>query len=103
MANYILKNDNPILRCSNWAMEVFYERLNTIVHDSGINDETLNDFLEHLNQEIYGHGTIYIEITNYFDDYDSKKLPLKLFYELVDKTIEKIKSEINLMIPMSIY
>ena len=90
MANYILKHGVEILRCSNWAMEVVYDNLKEIVQSEGLDNELLIKFLEHLDQNTYGRGCIYIDITDFFN-HSSNKLPITLLVDLVEKVIKKIK------------
>lgn len=93
MANYIFKRGVDILRCSNWAMEAFYEKLKKIIELRKLeNNEIIMDFIEQLDQNIYGRGGVFVEITDYFDN-SANKLPLNLLFELVDETIENMKRE----------
>lgn len=92
MANYIFKNGVEILRCSNWAMDVLYENFKDIVQLEGLsNNELLLNFLEKLDQGVYGRGCVYVDITNFFNC-STHKLPITVLIDLVEKTINKIKN-----------
>lgn len=93
MANYILKNNIDILRCNNWAMEAFFNNLKELIDAEGLEkNEILINFLERLDQDNYGRGCVYAEITNYFNG-SPNKLPIRLLYDLTLKTIERIKQK----------
>lgn len=88
MANYILKKDAPILRCSNWAMDVLYENLHAMIFNNDLlfQNDQFEKFILKLNQETYGRGCIYVDIIDYIDEKN-----LQNFAMLVNKVIEKIK------------
>jgi hypothetical protein len=90
MANYILKQGFEILRCSNWAMEALYENLKETIKIEGLGDnEMLINFLEQLNQNIYGRGCVYVDIADFFNN-DPNKLPIMLLIDLIEKTLKNI-------------
>lgn len=91
MSNYIFKNGIEILRCSNWAMEVLYEALLTTLNTQGLqNNKVLMNFVQRLNQNIYGRGCIYIDVVDFFND-DSTKASYDLLLDIIKKAINKIK------------
>ena len=87
MANYILKNNEVILRCNNLAMETFHEYLSKAAEEEGILDEDFILFLERIDQEVYGRGNVYAELKKYLPN---EKYQL-LLYNLTRKTIDQIK------------
>ena len=92
MANYILKNDNVVLRCSNWAMEVLYENLSNFYTKENLKNKKLKEFINALDQNIYGRGAIYIELLNYFD-MKQDKITLEKLHELLSKVIKNVRQE----------
>lgn len=91
MANYILKNDKTILRCSNWAMEVLYNNLSEIIKNKFQQNSKWYEFLEHLNQDMYGRGCINVDIANFFNG--EGKLQIQELYDLMGVVIQKIKDK----------
>lgn len=88
MANYILKNDKVILRCSNWAMEVLYENLLKAANDLKLTtNSSLMSFIEKLDQNTYGRGSIYVDLARL--TYMPKML--ETISILASHAIEKIK------------
>ena len=98
MANYILNNDIDILRCANWAMDLILTSLKEAARLEGMEQNPiLNGFLEKLDQECYGRGSVYVDISEYFDQEASvKKLPFALLYKLVGIAIDRIKRDAKL-------
>lgn len=90
MGNYILKKDTVLLRLNNLNMEAFYENLYFIVKERTISDNNLLDFIEHLDQNEYGRGCVYVDLSDYFD-LEKDKTSIQLLYELVGETIKLIK------------
>jgi hypothetical protein len=95
LANYIEKDTVDILKCSNWAMRALHYNLEEVIHQENFDKHTqdiLNDFLERLDQNVYGAGCVVVDISDYFGSKD-KQLPLSLFFALIQKTIEKIENK----------
>lgn len=90
MANCITLNNKIILRCSNCAMSFFYENMMATALNNGFNkNKKLMEFLEKLDQNMYGLGCVELEITEAIDSIEVAKL----FQKLVSKTADKIKSD----------
>lgn len=90
MANYIMLNKAIILRCSNCAMNCFYENLLEIAEKEDLKDnEELMKLIAELDQNTYGLGCVGLDITQELHSL----VNIKLFARLVEKTIEKIKSD----------
>jgi hypothetical protein len=88
MANLILKNDEVILKCANWALDLLYKNILEIIQEKKIEvDEQLNDFLSRLDQDVYGLGSIYLDVM-VLDESNRDKLQF-----LTEKAIEKIKQK----------
>lgn len=90
MGNYILNHDVTLLRINNAAMRFFYENLiETAEVDKFYENSEIAEFVSMLDQETYGCGTIFIELSK---TVHSPQM-LKLLQQLIEKTVEKIKNE----------
>jgi len=90
MANYIFKTGEIILRCSNGATELLHDYLTAIIAKEKIDvSKGINNFIEHLDQNIYGLGAIGIEL----DKHLSVKADRIMLNSLVEKVIKKLKNE----------
>ena len=86
MANYIEKNTVEILRCSNWAMRALHDNLYEIIHSEKFDthtQNTLNDLLERIDQNVYGAGCVVVDIMDFCGS-EKNKIPLVLFYGLIE-------------------
>ncbi len=93
MANYILRNDEVILRCANWAMDVLYENLLAIAHkENFLHNSVVMSFISLLDQDTYGRGCIYVNIADVFKD---NKNDLSIFVKILTNVIETIEKESN--------
>jgi hypothetical protein len=94
MANYILKNNIVILRCSNWVMDLMYNNLRESLNHKKLEDnQPLINFVNALNQEDYGRGCIYVDINNFFDANSSNG---SLFREILEHAINKIENDASI-------
>ncbi len=90
MANYILKNGEIILRCSKATLEFLHDYILKVIKKEETPQEIQN-FIEQIDQEVYGRGVIYLEIA----DIIKSKKNISMLHNLVSKVIFEIqKSEV---------
>lgn len=89
MGNYILKNNQVIMRCNNLAMDTFYEYLSDVVKKEGIEEKQLLLFLNRINQDIYGRGNVYVELMKYLPNEEL----LLMLHKLVGKAIKQMQEK----------
>jgi hypothetical protein len=84
MANRLQRGDKTIWRCSNGLLEVMYTTLVTLANNEPSTlSNSIKDLIDHLDQETYGYGCIYLDL----DDYLSTAKEWKDFALLVKKAI----------------
>jgi len=88
MGNYIVKNEETLIRLNNWGMDKFYAQLLEAATAIGCDDnEQLMEFIERLDQDTYGRGCIYVDIT------ELNEKNKKILKGLVERVIKKIKQK----------
>lgn len=90
MGNRILNNDREILHLSNSAFEILQRKLEDIVEQENIQNRNITNFVEKMDQRIYGGGMIYLDINEYFGN-NSADLPL--FIKIINKALEELIKE----------
>lgn len=89
MANWILKNGKDILCLSNRALQRLQVKISELIESQNIRDEIILDFVERMDQDIYGGGTILLDINNFFKHAPTSLLAfIKLVKEAYLKLIE---------------
>jgi len=90
MANYILKNENIILRFSCGAMGLLHDYLLKTIESEQIEVSCkLKEFIGLLDQDVYGSGAIWVEL----DEHLPKKEDRIMLKTLVSKIIDRFKEE----------
>ncbi len=84
--NSILKNGVTILRCANWALNTLHFQIKKIVEQNSITNLQIKQFLDAIDQEAHGAGTIRVDISNFFDGQG-----LILLDDIVKKVIDNIE------------
>jgi len=93
MANYISKSNVDILRCSCGAMRLLHEDLLERIENEQIEvSSKLKEFIELLDQSIYGSGAIWVEL----DEHLPAKEDRIMLKTLVSKVIARLKEEKSL-------
>lgn len=90
MGNRILNSDREILYLSNSAFEILQRKLEDILEDENIKDINITNFVEKMDQRIYGGGVIYLDINEYFK-YNLGSL--LLFIKIINIALNQLTEE----------
>lgn len=96
MGNYILKNDKDFFRINNAGLRYLHYKLEEFVENNKVSSEINKNFIEKIDQGNYGCGTIYLELTDFYEHHPED---LKELINLITQILDHAKKNDELTAP----
>jgi len=92
MGNWIMVNGKDILKLSNIEFDFLHEKIDNLLQDKNIKDEVVLNFVERMDQNIYGGGLILLDIDKFFK---FSPASLLIFINLVKEATDQIVTSVQ--------